>query len=172
MPCIGSQRTWDTSGDRDSGLLSRPWHLSVTDLTRELIIPTRGQGLQLITDQVTRIVREAAIADGLCTVFIRHTSASLIIQENADASVQHDLGRWLGDLAPESRAWEHDDEGRDDMPAHAKSAITRTSEVIPIVDGQLGLGTWQGVYLWEHRRTPHERQVIVHVQGDPPPNSR
>jgi secondary thiamine-phosphate synthase enzyme len=134
---------------------------------RLLRISTRGQGPINITSKVRDVVEESRITKGLCTVFVRHTSASLVIQENADASVQHDLGRWFSDLAPESRAWEHDDEGRDDMPAHAKSAITRTSEVIPIMDGQLGLGAWQGVYLWEHRRTPHERQVIVHVQGDP-----
>ncbi len=112
------------------------------------------------------MLRECNVEMGLCTVFVRHTSASLIIQENADASVQRDLGRWLSELAPESRAWEHDDEGRDDMPAHAKSAITRTSETIPIMEGRLGLGTWQGLFLWEHRRTPHERQVIVHIHGD------
>ncbi len=133
---------------------------------RLLRISTRGQGPIDITSQVHQVVEESQITTGLCTVFVRHTSASLVIQENADPTVQHDLVRWLGDLAPESRAWEHDDEGRDDMPAHAKTAITRTSEVIPIVDGQLGLGTWQGVFLWEHRRNPHERLVIVHVQGD------
>lgn len=98
-------------------------------------------------------------------MFVRHTSASLVIQENADPSVQRDLALWMDDLAPESRNWEHDDEGLDDMPAHARSSITRTSEVIPVMHGQLGLGTWQGVYLWEHRRSNHERQVIVHVQG-------
>ena len=134
---------------------------------RLLQISTRGQGLTNITSQVNRVLDESKVTTGLCTVFIRHTSASLVIQENADASVQRDLGQWFSDLAPESRAWEHDDEGRDDMPAHAKSAITRTSEVIPIVEGRLGLGTWQGIYLWEHRRSPHERQVIVHVQGEP-----
>ncbi len=133
---------------------------------RLLRISTRGQGLTNITTRVADVLRESKISTGLCTVFVRHTSASLVIQENADVSVQRDLGRWLGELAPEARAWEHDDEGPDDMPAHARSTITRTSEVIPIVDGRLGLGTWQGLYLWEHRRSPHERQVIVHVQGD------
>jgi len=133
---------------------------------RLLAIRTHGQGLTDITSRVAGVLDESRITTGLCTVFVRHTSASLVIQENADASVQRDLGRWLSDLAPESRAWEHDDEGSDDMPAHARSAITRTSEVIPVVEGRLGLGTWQGLYLWEHRRVPHERQVIVHVQGD------
>jgi secondary thiamine-phosphate synthase enzyme len=133
---------------------------------RLLRISTRGRGLLDITAQVNRIVAESQVKTGLCVVFVRHTSASLVIQENADPSVRRDLGRWLDDLAPESRSWEHDDEGADDMPAHARTAITNTNEVIPIVDGRLGLGTWQGLYLWEHRRSPHERQVIVHVQGE------
>ena len=134
---------------------------------RLIRILTRGPGLTNITAEIARVVQESKIDTGLCAVFVRHTSASLVIQENADASVQRDLERWLGELAPESRAWEHDDEGSDDMPAHARAAITRTSEVIPVVDGRLGLGTWQGLYLWEHRRSPHERQVVVHVQGEP-----
>src|SRR5664280_1099438 len=134
---------------------------------RLIRILTRGPGLTNITAEIARVVQESKIDTGLCVVFVRHTSASLVIQENADASVQRDLEHWLGDLAPESRTWEHDDEGADDMPAHARAAITRTSEVIPVVDGRLGLGTWQGLYLWEHRRSPHERQVIVHVQGEP-----
>jgi len=133
---------------------------------RLIRILTRGPGLTNITAEIARVVQESKIDTGLCVVFVRHTSASLVIQENADASVQRDLEHWLGDLAPESRTWEHDDEGADDMPAHARAAITRTSEVIPVVDGRLGLGTWQGLYLWEHRRSPHERQVIVHVQGE------
>ena len=132
---------------------------------RLLRIQTRGLGLIDITSQVSRVLAEAKIATGLCTIFVRHTSASLVIQENADPSVQRDLHRWMSELAPESRDWEHDDEGPDDMPAHAKSAITHTSEVIPIVESQLGLGTWQGLYLWEHRRSPHERQVIVTCLG-------
>jgi len=103
----------------------------------------------------------------MCVVFVRHTSASLVIQENADPAVLRDLERWMSDLAPESRRWEHDAEGPDDMPAHARSALTRSSESIPIVDGRLGLGTWQGLYLWEHRAHAHRRSVIVHVSGAP-----
>jgi secondary thiamine-phosphate synthase enzyme len=133
---------------------------------RLLRISTRGRGLLDITAQVNRVVMDSKVKTGLCVVFVRHTSASLVIQENADPSVRRDLGHWLDDLAPESRSWEHDDEGDDDMPAHARAAITNTNEVIPIVEGRLGLGTWQGIYLWEHRRSPHERQVIVHVQGE------
>lgn len=129
-------------------------------------VPTRGRGLHEITSSVNRLVEESQVRIGLCVVHVRHTSASLVIQENADPSVQRDLVRWMDDLAPESRDWEHDDEGVDDMPAHARSAITRSNESIPIVDGRLGLGTWQGLYLWEHRRSPHERQIIVHIQGE------
>jgi secondary thiamine-phosphate synthase enzyme len=132
-----------------------------------LKIQTSGLGPVDITSRVNRGLADARMTTGLCTVFVRHTSASLVIQENADPSVQRDLNRWLSDLAPESRRWEHDDEGPDDMPAHAKSAITHTCETIPIMQGQLGLGTWQGLYLWEHRRSPHERQVIVTCMGIP-----
>jgi len=132
-----------------------------------LRIQTPGLGPVDITLRVNRVVADARITTGLCTVFVRHTSASLVIQENADPSVQRDLNRWLSELAPESRKWENDDEGPDDMPAHAKSAITRTCETIPIMQGQLGLGTWQGLYLWEHRRSPHERQVIITCMGIP-----
>lgn len=128
---------------------------------------TRGGDLTNVTQVVAEIVRKSGIATGLCTVFIRHTSASLVIQENADPSVVRDLRRWMSDLAPETRSWEHDEEGPDDMPAHAKSAITRTSEVIPIGRGQLLLGTWQGLYVWEHRNRPHRRSLIVHVVGEP-----
>lgn len=102
----------------------------------------------------------------LCTVFIQHTSASLVIQENADPNVLGDLGAWLSDLAPESRAWVHDDEGPDDMPAHARSAVTKTSETIPVSAGRLALGTWQGLYVWEHRARPHTRRLVVHVAGE------
>ena len=133
---------------------------------RLLRISTKGQGLLNVTPEVSRVVADSQVQTGLCVVFVRHTSASLVIQENADPSVQHDLNQWMNDIAPESRHWEHDDEGVDDMPAHARAAITRTNEVIPIVEGRLGLGTWQGIYLWEHRHSGHERQVIVHVQGE------
>ena len=101
----------------------------------------------------------------MCTLFIQHTSASLIIQENADPAVLRDLARWMAELAPDTRHWEHDDEGSDDMPAHARSALTRTSESIPVQDGRLALGTWQGLYLWEHRHRPHVRRLVVHVAG-------
>jgi secondary thiamine-phosphate synthase enzyme len=131
-----------------------------------LEINTTGQGFTNITERVAAIVTRSNIQTGLCTVFVQHTSASLIIQENADPAVLRDLGRWMSTLAPESRNWEHDDEGADDMPAHARSAITRTSELIPISNGRLTLGTWQGIYLWEHRARSHRRRLVIHISGE------
>jgi secondary thiamine-phosphate synthase enzyme len=128
-------------------------------------IPTRGRGSVDVTALVAAVVDKSGVQVGLCTVFVQHTSASLVIQENADPTVLSDLGSWLSDLAPESRHWRHDDEGPDDMPAHAKSAIMHTSETIPVSGGRLGLGTWQGIYLWEHRTRPHRRRIVVHVAG-------
>jgi secondary thiamine-phosphate synthase enzyme len=122
-------------------------------------------GLMNVTELVRDVVRRSEIETGLCHVFVQHTSASLVIQENADPAVLRDLARWLSELAPESRRWEHDDEGPDDMPAHARSAITRTSETIPVVAGRLGLGTWQALYLWEHRTREHQRRLVVTVYG-------
>ncbi len=119
-----------------------------------------------MTGEVARVVRASGIRTGLCTVFVQHTSASLVIQENADPAVQRDLDSWIGELAPEGRRWEHDDEGPDDMPAHARAAVTRTSETLPVSEGALNIGTWQGLYLWEHRRRPHSRRLVVHVAGE------
>jgi secondary thiamine-phosphate synthase enzyme len=130
-----------------------------------LEIRTPGRGFSNVTSAVLRVVAESGIETGLCSVFLQHTSASLVIQENADPAVLRDLERWLSDLAPEARAWEHDDEGPDDMPAHAKAAVTRASETIPVVQGRLALGTWQALYVWEHRARPHTRRLVVHVQG-------
>ena len=129
-------------------------------------VSSRGKGFTNITEALRQVVSESGVRTGLCTVFVQHTSASLVIQENADPAVLRDLERWLSELVPESRSWEHDDEGPDDMPAHARSALTKTSEAIPISDGRLALGTWQGVYLWEHRSRPHQRRIVVHVSGD------
>lgn len=129
-------------------------------------MPTRGSGFVNVTDEVRRVVERSRVRAGLCTVFVQHTSASLVIQENADPAVLRDLERWASDLAPETRAWEHDEEGPDDMPAHAKGAVTRTSEAIPVSGGQLVLGTWQALYLWEHRARPHRRRLFVHVAGE------
>jgi secondary thiamine-phosphate synthase enzyme len=115
--------------------------------------------------EVEAVVARSGVRTGLCSVFVQHTSASLVIQENADAAVRRDLRAWLDDLAPESRAWEHADEGPDDMPAHAKAAITKTSEQIPVREGRLALGTWQGLYLLEHRAARHTRTIVVTVIG-------
>jgi secondary thiamine-phosphate synthase enzyme len=128
-------------------------------------VASRGKGFTNITAEVSAVVARSEIEAGLCTVFVRHTSASLVIQENADPAVLRDLERWFSDLAPESRRWEHDDEGPDDMPAHARSVLTRSSESVPVSRGRLALGTWQGISLWEHRARPHSRQIVVHVSG-------
>lgn len=128
-----------------------------------LEISTEGQGFVDITQRLAEVVRHAGAETGLCTVFVQHTSASLVIQENADPAVLRDLGRWMSDLVPESRRWEHDAEGADDMPAHARSALTRTAEAIPVMRGRLALGTWQAVYLWEHRARGHRRRLVVTV---------
>ena len=133
-------------------------------MVKQLTVRTRGQGLQDITTLVNDLVSSADVAEGLCTVFVRHTSASLVIQENADPTAKHDLERWLNRLVPEGDPfYQHDTEGPDDMPAHIKAALTATSLAIPVVQGKLGLGTWQGIYLWEHRRRGGERELIVHV---------
>lgn len=134
-------------------------------LQREIEVSTRPRRLNEVTGQVAKVVAESGVVTGVCTVFVRHTSASLVIQENADPAVQRDLEKWLSDLAPPSRPWEHDDEGPDDMPAHAKCAVTRTNESIPIAAGRLVLGTWQGIFVWEHRSHAHRRRLVLHVTG-------
>ncbi|WP_044249266.1 secondary thiamine-phosphate synthase enzyme YjbQ [Chondromyces apiculatus] len=136
-----------------------------TVFQRTLEVRTSGQGFVDITAEVAGIVAEAGKKTGLCTVFLQHTSASLVIQENADPAVLRDLQRWMTRLAPEGSGYEHDEEGPDDMPGHLRSAITRSSEVIPIVGGRLGLGRWQALYLWEHRRAAHVRRLVVTVLG-------
>lgn len=133
-------------------------------MIRSFSITTPGQGLHPITPEVEEIVRESGIDQGLCTVFITHTSASLLIQENADPSAKRDLERWLNRLVPEQDTlFSHTSEGPDDMPSHIKSALTSVSIGIPITGGELLLGTWQGIYLWEHRRTPHRRSIAVSI---------
>ncbi len=133
-----------------------------------LTVETPGRGLHEITAEVARLVDQAGIETGLCLVFCRHTSASLVIQENADPSVRADLLAWLERLAPDGdRAYTHTAEGPDDMPAHLRAAVTKTSETIPVVSGRLALGTWQGLYLVEHRTSPHRRSLVVHVSGSP-----
>jgi secondary thiamine-phosphate synthase enzyme len=131
-----------------------------------LAVATR-RGLTEITAGVRGVVRAAAIREGLCTVYLRHTSASLVIQENADPSVRRDLEAFLSRLVKDGDPlFTHVSEGDDDMPAHMKAALLKTSEQIPVRDGELVLGTWQGVYLWEHRTGGHRREVVVHVFGE------
>jgi secondary thiamine-phosphate synthase enzyme len=132
----------------------------------ELTVETRGQGLHDCTDAVRRWVGSTGIDDGLLTIFIRHTSASLLIQENAAPAARRDLERYFARIAPESREYEHDDEGPDDMPAHLRAALTQTSLTIPVRDGRPVLGTWQGIYVFEHRHAPHSRTLALHVIGE------
>jgi secondary thiamine-phosphate synthase enzyme len=135
-------------------------------MVRQFRVETRGQGLYDITSEVQSFVGDSNVSEGLCTVFVRHTSASLVIQENADPSAKHDLERWLARLVPEGDPfYTHDTEGPDDMPAHIRAALTATSLSIPIVNEQLALGTWQGIYLWEHRRRGCARELVLHI-GD------
>ncbi len=128
-------------------------------------VESRGQGLQDVTAAIERVVAASAVRTGMCSIFLQHTSASLVIQENADPAVLRDLQRFLSRLAPESADYEHDTEGPDDMPAHIKAALTKTSELVPVAGGELALGTWQALYLWEHRRAAHSRTLVVTVWG-------
>lgn len=133
-------------------------------MIEQFTVDTQGQGLIEITSRVARVVRAGSADEGLCTVFLRHTSASLTIQENADPSARRDLEAWLVRLVPENDAlYTHTSEGPDDMPSHVKAALTATSLSVPIVDGALALGTWQGIFLWEHRHRPHRRKIVVHI---------
>ncbi len=129
-----------------------------------LYVPVTGQGLHMFTGQVASVLSRSDIDEGLCTLFIRHTSASLLIQENADPSVRRDLENWLNRLVPENDPiYTHTLEGADDMPAHIKASLTATSLSIPVLRGSLALGTWQGIYLWEHRYYSGNREVVMHL---------
>jgi secondary thiamine-phosphate synthase enzyme len=123
-------------------------------------------GLHEITDEVLEFVNDSGIREGLLTLFCRHTSASLLIQENAAPAARHDLERYFEAVAPEDRSYEHDDEGPDDMPAHLRSALTATQVSIPVIDGKPILGTWQGIFLFEHRRNTPQRQVVLQLIGE------
>ncbi len=131
-----------------------------------LKISTTGKSLSKITAKIEAIVAQSGVETGLCTLFLRHTSASLIIQENADPDVLKDLANFMAKLVPESERYIHSTEGADDMPAHIRTVLTHTSEQIPIAQGQLVLGTWQGIYIWEHRQRSHLRELVVHISGD------
>ena len=135
-------------------------------VNHELAVDTRGRGLHDVTPRIIAWVGEQGLRDGLLTVFVRHTSASLVIQENADADVLRDLETFFDRLAPESESlYRHTSEGPDDMPAHIRSALTQTHLAIPLADGRLVLGTWQGVYLFEHRNAAHARHLALHLIG-------
>lgn len=139
----------------------------LTQDTTTLAFQTRGRGLLDITQPVRRWVEARVQRTGLLTLFVRHTSASLLVQENADPEVQADLERFFARLVPDGdRLFEHTQEGPDDMPAHVRAALTQTQLSIPLLDGRLALGTWQGVYLWEHRLRPHRREVVLHLLGE------
>ena len=136
-------------------------------LQREITLRPRPRGFHLVTREVLEALPELDdVQAGLLHLFIRHTSASLLIQENAAGAVQHDLELYFARLAPESRDYEHDDEGPDDMPAHLRTALTHTHLSIPIKDGRMMLGTWQGIFLFEHRRSTPGRQVVLHLVGE------
>ena len=139
----------------------------LSQVTTTLTIPTSGQGLVGITREVRGWAEGQGMATGLLTLFCRHTSASLLIQENAAPEVRGDIERYFAALAPEGRdLYAHDDEGPDDMPAHLRAILTGVQLSIPLVDAGLALGTWQGVYLFEHRRRPHRREVVLHLLGE------
>jgi secondary thiamine-phosphate synthase enzyme len=139
----------------------------VLNLSHHLHVDTRGKGLYEITDRIARWVGEQGVCSGLLTVFIQHTSASLTIQENADPDVVHDLNQFFNRLAPEdNRLYRHTIEGPDDMPAHIRAALTLTQLSIPVVQGRMALGTWQGVYVFEHRSRAHRRSVVLHLLGE------
>jgi secondary thiamine-phosphate synthase enzyme len=135
-------------------------------LTHTFVIGTRGKGTYELTQEVARFVRDSGVSTGTVTVFVQHTSASLIIYENADPSARTDLHEFFERLVPEDQDYfVHTDEGSDDMPSHLRMVLTRTSEVIPIAQGRMQLGTWQGIFLFEHRRAPHRRSIVVSVLG-------
>ncbi|MEH2441822.1 secondary thiamine-phosphate synthase enzyme YjbQ [Nostoc sp.] len=137
----------------------------MTHYQKLLKISTTAKSFYNITPKVEAAVTESGIETGLCTLFLRHTSASLVIQENADPDVLVDLANFMAKLVPESDKYIHDAEGADDMPAHIRTALTHTSEHIPINRGYLVLGTWQGIYIWEHRHRSHLRELVIHISG-------
>lgn len=145
---------------------STPSTVNATTIVSSLLtVETRGTGFVDVTGEVAKFLREARAREGAVTLFIRHTSASLTIQENADPSVLRDLTTALNRLAPENAGWVHDTEGSDDMPAHIKTMLTATSLQIPVLNGEMALGTWQGIYVAEHRARPHRREIVLQFIG-------
>jgi secondary thiamine-phosphate synthase enzyme len=131
-----------------------------------LVVKTNGKGTYEITDEIQSKIDQSGVRNGTVTVFVQHTSCSLIAMENAAPAARRDLERFFDKLVPENQEFEHDDEGADDMPSHIRMALTRTSETIPIVDGRMQLGPWQGIFLFEHRRDPHRRKILITIIGD------
>src|ERR1700730_1120412 len=129
-------------------------------------VRTRGKGTYEITDEVQGKIDKSKVRKGVVTIFVQHTSCSLIAMENAAPAARRDLERFFDKLVPENQDFEHDDEGPDDMPSHIRMALTRTSETVPIVDGRMQLGTWQGIFLFEHRRAPHRRRICLTTIGE------
>jgi secondary thiamine-phosphate synthase enzyme len=139
----------------------------MTVIHQNVSVATRGQGTYEITGQCAAVLRQSRLRSGVLTVFCRHTSCSLVMMENADPTARRDLEAWLDRLVPEGDPrFAHTMEGPDDMPSHVKMALTRTSESVPFADGELLLGTWQGIFLWEHRRAAHTRTVVITVMGE------
>ena len=138
----------------------------MTHYQQLLQINTAGKSLSRITSKVQEAVAKSGVKTGLCNLFLRHTSASLIIQENADPDVLVDLENFISKLVPEGYHYIHSAEGPDDMPAHIRSVLTHTSEQIPVNNGRLVLGTWQGIYVWEHRQRSHTRELVIHISGE------
>jgi len=139
--------------------------MTISQAHHRFVLATRGPGFSDITAHVQRWLRDIGAVEGLLTAFIRHTSASLVIQENADPDVQDDLLDALETMAPRDRRWQHSAEGPDDMPAHVKSMVTATSLSIPVAEGAMVLGTWQALYVIEHRDAPHRREIVLHYLG-------
>lgn len=148
------------TNDRDKGIRGE-----AVSFSRAVAVRTRGRGFVDVTALVDAAVRASGVDLGTCTVFVQHTSASLVVQENADPAVRRDLERWMARLAPESEDYEHSAEGPDDMPSHLRASVTRTSETMPVLHGSLALGTWQALYLWEHRAAEHQRRLVIVVSG-------
>lgn len=147
--------------------VNRVWHVLFMPVhTSTIEVPTKGKGTYEITGEVAKIVKQSKIASGTVTVFVRHTSCSLVIMENAAPAARRDLEKFFERLVPEEAHYEHDDEGPDDSTSHIRMALTRTSEVVPVIDGKMQLGTWQGIFLFEHRRAPHHRAIVVTVMGE------
>ena len=132
----------------------------------QLEVRSHGKGLYEITDQIDSKIDKCGIQNGTVTVFVQHTSCSIVVMENADPTARRDLEEFFDRLVPEDACFTHDAEGSDDMPSHIRMVLTRTSETIPIVDGRMQLGTWQGIFLFEHRRSPHRRNVVITMMGE------